>query len=428
MSDFERLALQAVDDPVLPPADPERIRERAARLRRRRRVGASVTSVAAIVVVVAAAWAALPGRPTDQRVVTGPTAPGTTTPRGNGVASSYFASVTCFAPHTCLAVGPQGTNGSAVWATDDSTGQHWSLRARIAGRANDISCGGRGSCAVLAFTLHPLTTFLLWSSDEGRHWQRHGRLPWLVTNARDISCPAPSTCAIAGDPPVGKAYQGLVVTDDAGRHWDSVRPNISSDSVVTCPTARVCYLWGNERTKAAILRYRLIGSRARLTSRQVFPSLGYIWGMGCSSSARCAGITEGEQRTRSGNYLVPFRSLFTTNGGSHWGVGSGNGPSGQDVSWSIACPSARICVAAGSGGQPDSVERVMLRTDNSGRTWRLIHFNRRTPPVSVGSVSCASPGLCVAVGGQNVETQKIQRNIFVSNDSGKHWRSVPTSP
>lgn len=342
------------------------------------------------------------------------------------VAPSYLASVACVAPHTCLAVGPQGAHGSAVWATDDSTGQHWWLRARIPGRAYDISCAG-ASCAVVDFTLHPLTTFVLWSSDGGRHWQRRGSLPWLVQGTVvDISCPSPSTCAVAGAPPVVNARQGLVVTDDGGRRWSEIRPHISFDSTVTCPTARVCYVWGDDRNKAAVLRYRLTGSRAHLTSRQVFPSLGYIWGMGCSSGSRCAGITELDKRTKGGLYLTPFASLFTTNNHWHWRVGFGTGGSGG--SWSIACVSARICVAAGSGGQTDPQERIILRTDNGGRTWRSVHFNRQTPPVSVTAASCASLRLCVAVGGENANTQQAQPNIFVSNDAGKHWRSVPALP
>lgn len=346
--------------------------------------------------------------------------------RSASVASSYFASVACFAPHTCLAVGPQGGRESAVWATDDGTGQHWWLRALIPGRAVDVSCSGRASCAVVDFTVPSLTPAVLWSSDEGRHWQRRGTLPWLVRgNVSDISCPAPSTCAVAGEPPVVDGRQGLVVTDDGGRHWDSVRPHISDESSVVCPTPRVCYLWGNERNKAAILRYRLTGRQARLTSRQVFPALGYIWGMGCDAGSMCAGVTEHDKRTSSGLYLSQFRSLLTTNGGSRWRASPGTWPSGG--SWSIACPSAQICVAAVLGDS-NPQERVVLRTENSGRTWRSVDFSRRTPQVNVLAVSCASLRLCVAVGGQNADTQKAQRNILVSNDAGGHWRSVPASP
>jgi len=130
----------------------------------------------------------------------------------------------------------------------------------------------------------------------------------------------------------------------------------------------------------------------------------------CISPARCVAIGAQTVGTKVGSIAAT-----TSDGGRTWSstpiIPGGNGLS------SLACPTARICVAVGERGK--GYQGDAIRSSDGGRTWTL------DPPLpkSFGylrSISCPTRKYCIAVG-TSVDQNIATATALVTNDSGRTW-------
>lgn len=109
--------------------------------------------------------------------------------------------------------------------------------------------------------------------------------------------------------------------------------------------------------------------------------------------------------------------------GRHWAVMHLPGSFSQEL-WTgnvigpsdISCPAAANCMAVGSHERAGTEVNVVLHWN--GRSWRT---TKVPGPGGLSSVSCATPGQCLAVGTSGIRTLATAWN-------GRNWRAVKTIP
>lgn len=112
------------------------------------------------------------------------------------------------------------------------------------------------------------------------------------------------------------------------------------------------------------------------------------------------------------------RVFRTDDGGAHWTVTDLPIPAGDANSgvFSLAFRDGQHGLAVGGDyAVPDSARPNVARTDDGGRTWRLVDAARTVPYVS--AVVAAGGDTAVATG---------PRGTFLSVDWGDHWQRVDT--
>jgi photosystem II stability/assembly factor-like uncharacterized protein len=80
-----------------------------------------------------------------------------------------------------------------------------------------------------------------------------------------------------------------------------------------------------------------------------------------------------------------------------------------------SCVALGVKIAAGSNGEIDAG----LLTSNGGRTWTPISFPARK--LSLGSVTCTAPAICLAVGTNTTQSTGL---VYRSVNGGRSWSPV----
>lgn len=388
----------------------------------------AAAALAFALLVVGGVVVVTPGSRPSSRVATRSGPATTRSPRGkpalravSGVRPAIsFGPVACRAPDMCVAVGPnnENNNSNSVYATSGTDGRVWVPRGQIAGEVDGVACGGPTTCVAVGSTGHG--ALVVWSTDTGRRWKRRAVPPTLtaVSVLSGVSCVTATRCAL-----IGKAggRQVLAVTTDGGRRWRVVSVPGTTNGSVTCPSADVCYVWGQRNTKrgaatAVVIKYRIAGDAAHLASKRLYPGE-EIDGIGCASNSDCAGLAREQKRK-----TTLFQAIYTNDGGARWHFRANVGAS--SYFWSVACPSTQVCIAAGSAGEYGEPIMLLARTRDGGRNWQELDLNTRIPRVALAGASCVSPRLCVAVGGQSSNTERFIRFLLISHNAGKAWQHV----
>ena len=339
----------------------------------------------------------------------------------SGTMSTLY-DVGCLSASHCFAVGDGGTllattNGGRTWHHEASP-----VKAPL----YRIACAAPASCYVIA---RPGTIVV--THDAGAHWAARtlpvhmsglaepgcviGDLPQTESACRlgllDISCPSASTCyAVATASggydttpvsPSGQPGSSLWLTRDGGAAW--TRQSIPGGVVcngdcnapyryplewVSCAPSGPCWAGGNQ----------LVGSHEGFAGAMLMtPAPGGSWRLvpGCSADNACSEpVTDvGTCPASTGCYAVnnsnPFGDGSSTV--SRYTAAGQNGPNVTTpaglVINDIACPAARSCYTAGTGG-------VILRTTNGTRFTRIKTVARQ----NLYGITCVTASACYAVG------------------------------
>ena len=99
---------------------------------------------------------------------------------------------------------------------------------------------------------------------------------------------------------------------------------------------------------------------------------------------------------------------------------------GSNISlWSLTCPTPRVCLAVGADKTHPS---FIIRTDDAGRTWKTVDLASGTP--ALDQLDCPDARHCVAVGdtGWPNGYGPVRAIILTSTDAGMTWRSWRGAP
>lgn len=263
------------------------------------------------------------------------------------------------------------------------------------------------------------------------------RTPVLATappsELTGISCVTHSFCVAVGSTdergqPLAERWNGRVWTVDRGLSAIGAKSLVG----VACRVVNFCMAVGNELPSGVFARPFAALWNGR-SWRKEEPPVGLsgeqeaaLLGVSCSSRTTCVsvGVIKG-----TGSF-VPLVEDWN---GSTWTPELGPNPTGDGTLVSVACTSAKACMATGSAGRTDSTSFTPLAARWDGSTWTA----ESVPPAMPGeltesfdSVSCSSLSSCTAVGdGQvsaNPTVSPFETPLFglVAHWNGAAWTDV----
>ncbi len=240
---------------------------------------------------------------------------------------------------------------------------------------------------------------VLESLDGGRTWRRVGQAPGIVTLSA-ISCPNLAACSAVGDTVTGDAdgSDAVLATTDGGLRWHEeavpAHPSGVLLSDISCPSVSDCWAGGPSGLMATE-----DGGR---TWQQLDPD--YIDSLSCSSVSHCVAMSVGRGWELVG---AGMRAHFVTAAAPALSSGSSE----------LVCPSAKVCIAAGTVGDALPRAAAFMSTDD-GRSWSRLSLPSllatsggfQAPgtvfswPQAIGypgysAVACSSGLHCVVLGG-----------------------------
>jgi len=303
-------------------------------------------------------------------------------------------SVACPSPGVCVALaGATGigrsTNGGSSWT--------WAAAPNPAGVVgSSLSCAAPTSCRAFAGAgagAGGTATEVISTVDGGATWSAaatSGALPRSVS----VVCTSVSRC-------LGYTVDGLDVwSPDGGVTWHLAQGagagRFAGSPRFVCDPARACAISGATSTAGAIETDVTTDGGASYSSHEYVPPPASLIGIACSTPQDCVATGILSIGTSS-------VALVTHDGGSQWLLGD---PFPQDTALSSpACTSPTRCIADGRAG--------ILSTANGGIDWASGYQVDR---LSVGSVACSGPSLCVLVA-----TDASGPLLLVSRDGGSTW-------
>ncbi len=308
--------------------------------------------------------------------------------------ATVLSSVSCATAARCWAVGA-GAAGPVIVASADG-GARWESQAGPAGtNLVSVSCNAPSRC--LAVGTGPGGGPAVAATADGRHWLARSA-PAGLGNLLSVSCWGAGRCAT-----VGSASSGFVVatTADGGGTWTPggpLPPGVGAPGAVSCRTAH-CVLAGwvvdGPGQASGVVAISDDGG-ATWQSATLPAATGVLHGAACPSASIC--LAAGTTATATTN-LVPGRGvlLASSDDGAAWRPGTA--PAELGDGFALSCATAHVCVAAGAGWPPGQAAPVgaVAATGDGGRSWW-------SPParylgVPLTSVSCPVVTSCLAVGG-----------------------------
>ena len=321
---------------------------------------------------------------------------------------------------------------AACSSTSESTTPSTSGEIGLArvGPLDSVSCPSTRDCAAISFGPKLAAYF---TTDGGSSWSRSQLPASVVGTLVPVSCASTSDCVVVG----GRNPFGVAAyTTDGGSSWSlgKLPPGFLVLQSVSCPSTSDC-VSGGVRTVGK----RLANGLADNVAASVYTTDGgSSWSLGtlpagwfdfssvsCPSTSDCVAL--GGSGNHKGNAMA---AAFSTDGGRTWSESAL--PAGLSeltvtgADGSVACPSTRDCIAVvnqyGSGAAYNDVG-VAFTTDG-GSSW-----SEGTLPLGVvelDGVSCLSSTDCVAVGAAGAATTQVAAALFTT-DGGSSW-SAGTLP
>lgn len=355
----------------------------------------------------------------------------------------FLQALSCPNSVTCYVIGYDGGAGNTIIGTMDG-GQTWQrLRTGREPPPYNMTCPTSRVCYVSG----PYLDALLITGDGGRTWSSR-TLPWKVVS---LSCPGADVCygsldtALVTSPPpsVGVTMDGgatwtihpvglpkragaqlgsircvsattcsviayggvtdapsIVKTNDGGRSW--VQQHFPANSYfrggsLTCSTAAVCFLVGDNGAPRSVLLTTIDGGRTWQRRR---PLPANPMTIGCADPSNC--IAAGA----AGTILRTFDGWATRI------TESRNAVPGQVTSvyfalHAVACPSTSVCYAVGDS------QSVVKMTSGNGR-WSAMPRRRVSAPLT----SLACPGVTICYAGTEHD------GVVVTRNGGRSWSAA----
>jgi hypothetical protein len=323
--------------------------------------------------------------------------------------SSALDGVWCWQPNRCHAVGNFRTSRSSENLAETFNGSNWAVNPTphpVDSQLIGISCHGANRCTAVGHHITPGGIQTLAERWNGTTWAPQSTPHPAGARGSDllaVSCPSSTSCTAVGyyiahtgnQRPLAESWNGIRWTiKPAPNPAGTARTQLRG---VSCTSAGPCMAVGTagsaKRYKAFAERWN--GSVWAITSAPSGAEDGDLDGVSCTSSAYCVAVGSSPN---PGGYT---NSIAVKWNGSRWSTETVPRPAGSLGSslTSVTCMGAGLCTAVGLA-EPDDVTTTALAEGLTGTAWKV----QPTPTIAgaesvvLSSVSCASPGMCMAVG------------------------------
>lgn len=286
-------------------------------------------------------------------------------------------------------------------------------------------CWSMTNCMAVGANFPQMATQVIAERWNGTHWTRSA-LPKpsgaAMITISGVACPTRTECVAVGTGyPPATAKSGSFPFADYwnGTRWTTGRAAaIGSDSgfaAVSCSSARNCYAVGNYTPKGTgkFLPLNEYWNGAAWSRRSAPVPAGTTFGeltaVSCPSAKFCVAVgTDGtgeliERLTASGWSKTTPRSASSA------------------MLFGVSCPSASSCFAVGSG--------LTTSGGSVGQRWNGRSWSAFTTPVPRGdanagleAVSCASASHCLAVG--SYQNSASHNGVYADSWNGSGWHQV----
>ena len=270
----------------------------------------------------------------------------------------------------------------------------------LSGSLNAVTCSSASHCLTVGAVGLAET-----SDDGGRTWSRGAMVS--AVDANGVACPTPDRCVAVGSSGSNTNLNAVVVSNDGGRTWTAAtavpQPATAAEGdtvsqylwAVACPTSTTCVA---------------VGSMTGV-STCVIPADEYN-----GTPAQTYSCTDTYNEI-----------LLSEDAGATWVLQTVPQPTDYSGLSGISCPTATVCLAVGfspGGSSSGGVAPEVLLSDDGGQSWTLVNLARSAAVSSINGltgVACASADLCVAVG---------SGFILLSTDGGAAWSraNIASSP
>jgi hypothetical protein len=361
-------------------------------------------------------------------------------PPGSGFKA--LAGVSCSSAAACMAVGSGGVGGGPLAERWD--GARWAIvpapapppvpvpgSATLAG----VSCTSAASCTAVGWDFTTATTS---RAPLAEHWDGSSWLAQQIPNPvvrgqgselMAVSCTSRSACTAVGER--GSLPFATLAERWDGRRW-AVQPTVNPPGNdkplvgVACTSAGSCTAVGYHllsRGLGLTLAEHWNGAR---WARQHTPGPpvvpaggGSLTAIGCSSAAACTAVGIADS-------VLPVIDRWN---GARWVLQHSPRVQhpGPGELWSVSCPAAAVCLAAGDTGENGSPsgDAHALAERWDGRAWVIQRVPE--PPgtaySSLKGISCSSPVACTAVGEFGAPAGTL---ALAERWNGKTWAIQPT--
>jgi hypothetical protein len=300
-----------------------------------------------------------------------------------------------------------------------------SLSKQFGGSVSAVSCSAPGNCtAAGTYVLAPgglgAPTKGFVDTETNGHWAPAQTINGEISS---ISCWSPGNCGAVGD--------DFVVNQTNG-HWGAVRP-ISQPSGTTsitvgnisCPSSGSCLTEGTFFSGAGWNAFVLVESGGKWAQpgaiNVAFTAQNtYGFSSSCSSAQNC--VVGGEYVLPGGGGMN-WNAFIVEEINGLWGIGhqvAGSLPGDASVD-AISCTGSRTCSAAGMAGSEGYVIDQVAGRWTSGRIVPGTLASSFIRSGGAGSISCSSPGNCAVTGGWQGSSGWI---AFAAGESNFHWNKA----
>jgi hypothetical protein len=267
--------------------------------------------------------------------------------------------------------------------------------------------------------------------------------PGVVLNT--VSCPSARNCVAVGQYLEGSGQQGLLLSENSGTLIAS-KPSLPADAATTpganvasvsCVSAGTCSAVGIYNDGSHYHGLLLSESSGVWGDgvKAILPARGLnvvLPAVSCASAGNCVAVGTYFDRGTGG-----YPGVIVTEGSGTWGAGF-TAPLPADASilpdvtfTSISCTSPGNCVAVGNYTDTSGNTQGLLLSESSG-AWLA---SKGTAPVGaatnpntdLNSVSCASAGNCAAVG-QYIDSSSHGQVVVFNETSGTWGTGIKGSP
>jgi photosystem II stability/assembly factor-like uncharacterized protein len=300
------------------------------------------------------------------------------TPKVNTLkVSGVVSSISCPSTKQCWAAGP------GILHSSDG-GKRWSKQTADA--FDNVSCVTSQDCwATAGNYAGPGESELGHTTDGGRKWSVTALSD--IGYVRGITCPTTTTCFAPGvRRPKGDS--GLLVTSDGGKSWSvTAAPAIG---ILSCLTAKDCFAAGS----GAVLHTT---NGAKSWTHQKVPSAKHddLQAVACATKSFCVAV--GQDPVSLDSVIIT-----TSDGGTKWKAR--RAPKRSAGLTAVACPTTRNCWAVGTD-EASPLKAYIDATTDGGKHWSIqkSYGDKATGGTLLGSVACTTAKRCVA-GGSPGET------------------------
>lgn len=327
-------------------------------------------------------------------------------PAGTGA----LAAVSCATATRCWAVGVAGAGsaagtGTVIVATANG-GVSWKAQHVAGGSTpelSSVSCPTRTDCMAVGSNgaSLPGSGVVVVTRDAGHTWAP-ATAPANALTLIGSHCESPTDCtAIVSDGAVTRS----VHSSDFGQSWQqegTLNASFIAGNDLTCAAGGRCLVAGYTPTSNGHGQGAVSVSTdgGKTWSLATVPSgLGVLQSVTCPTAAVC--LAAGTTSTTVSDIVPAKGELLDSSDGGHTWTPSTSPPPVDDI-YAVTCPSVRLCAMVGTKwvGSPAIGTGAVAQSQNAGTTFRA--SPGAYVPISLTALSCPDTARCIAVGGNTL--------------------------